>query len=150
MKGKDVDGMPHDNALACNTRTVIRVAVLPLGGCTLIGTAALLPLRGLVGLIIGIGLITHGAGSISGVLLHVTWQWRQGVVFDVRFADGFCACMIVGASVIRGIVMMGDLSITLCSSLHCSISVILCCSLVGGSVNRPWIRVARSLSKHQP
>jgi hypothetical protein len=69
--------------------TAVCVAILPLGGCTFVGTAALLPLRGLVGSIIGIGLITHEAGSITGVLLCVTWQWRQGVVFSVRFAEDF-------------------------------------------------------------
>jgi hypothetical protein len=80
--------------------TAVRVDSLPQGGCTLVGTAALLPLRGLVGLIIGIGSITRGTGSIPGVLLHVTRQWRRGVVFNVRFAVGFRACMMSGASVI--------------------------------------------------
>jgi hypothetical protein len=66
----------------------------------------------------GIGVITFGTGRILGVLLRVTWRCSRGMVCNVRLAVGLHVSMMGGASVIRGIVIMGESSITLCSASH--------------------------------
>ncbi len=53
------------------------------------------------------------AWTTPRVLFHITRQCRQGVSFSVRFAVGFCDCIIGGAFVMRGMVRMGVSSITL-------------------------------------
>jgi hypothetical protein len=72
--------------------------------------------QGTVAVSMGIGVITFGTGRIPGGLLHVTWLCSRGVVCNVRLAVGLRVSMTGGASVIRGIVMMGESSITLCSA----------------------------------
>ena len=83
------------------------------------GMAIRLDLRGglssttlLLGNISKTGAINVGAGTIPGVLFLVTLLWSRAVFFTVLFAVGFRDCMMFGASVIRGIVSMGDSSIT--------------------------------------
>ena len=91
--------------------------------------------RGAVAVSVGIGVITFGAGRIPGVLLRVTWQCSCGVVRNVRLAVGLCVSMMGGASVIQGIVIMGELSVTLCSA-SCALcgrsAITLCSSKIGG------------------
>ena len=84
-------------------------------------------LRGASGLSIGCTLLI--AGNFPGVLFQVTLAWILGVNFSARFEVGLRACIIGGASVIQGNVMMGVLLITLCSSslTLCSSSLTLCC-----------------------
>ncbi len=50
------------------------------------------------------------------MLLRVTRQCSYGVVCNVCFAVGLCVSKMGGVSVIQGIVIMGESSITLCSS----------------------------------
>jgi hypothetical protein len=81
------------------------------------------------------GLINVGTGTIPGVLFLVTRLWSLAVFFSALFVVGFCDCMIFGASVICGIVTMGVLLITLCSSLRTACvraSCILCSSMLRG------------------
>jgi hypothetical protein len=68
------------------------------------------------------------AGSFPGVLFRVTLAWILGVDISARLEVGFRVRIIGGASVMRGTVMMGVLSITLCSSALtlCSSSLTLC------------------------
>jgi hypothetical protein len=68
----------------------------------------------------GVGVITFGDGRIPGVLLRVTWRCSRGVVRYVRLAVGLCVSMMGGASVIQGIVIMGESSVTLCSASRAS------------------------------
>ena len=79
---------------------------------------------------LGIGCTLLMAGSFPGVLFRVLRAWILGVDFSARLEVGFRACIIGGASVMRGTVMMGDSSITLCSSTRtlCSSSLTLCCA----------------------
>ena len=72
--------------------------------------------QGVVALSVGIGVITFGTGRILGVLLHVTRRCSHGVVCNVRLAVGLRISMTGGSSVIQGIVIMGESSITLCSA----------------------------------
>ena len=57
-------------------------------------------------------------------------MWILGVVLSERLEEGLRACMIGGALVMQGIVMIGVLSITLCfsSCTLCSLSLTLCCA----------------------
>ncbi len=67
---------------------------------------------------------------------HDTWcvvpgdtQWRRFVLFKTRLAVGLWVCMMVGKSVMHGIVIIGVSSITLCSSsctCSCDASATLC------------------------
>jgi hypothetical protein len=52
------------------------------------------------------------------VLLQVTHLCRRGVTFRARFAIGFLDCMMGGALVSQGMVMIGAALITLCSALR--------------------------------
>ena len=72
--------------------------------------------QGAVAVSVGVGVITFGTGRIPSVLLHVTRQCSHGVVCNVRLVVGLRVSMTGGASVIRGIVLMGKSSITLCSA----------------------------------
>ncbi len=78
----------------------------------------------------GIGCTLLMAGNFPGVLFRVTLAWILGVDFSARLEVGFRACIIGGALVIRGTVMMGDSSITLCSSALTlsSFFLTLCCA----------------------
>ena len=58
--------------------------------------------------VLGIGCTLLMAGSFPGVLFCVTLAWILGVDFSARLEVGFRACIIGGASVMRGTVMMGD------------------------------------------
>jgi hypothetical protein len=81
------------------------------------------------------GSINVGTGTIPGVLFLVTHLWSFAILFNAHFAVGFRDCMMFGASVIRGIVTMGVLLITLCSSLRTACvhaSCTLCSSTLGG------------------
>ena len=55
-------------------------------------------------------------GTPPGVLLRATRLWIYGVFFNIRFAVGLRDWRMGSAFVIRGMVMIGSLSITLCSS----------------------------------
>jgi hypothetical protein len=72
--------------------------------------------RGVVAVGVGVGVITFGAGRIPGVLLRVTWRCSRGMVHNVHLAVRLHVSMMGGASVIRGIGIMGESSITLCSA----------------------------------
>jgi hypothetical protein len=80
--------------------------------------------------VLGIGCTLLMAGNFPGVLFRVTLAWILGVDFSARFDVGLRACIIGGASVMRGTVTMGDSSITLCSSALtlCSSALTLCCA----------------------
>ena len=69
--------------------------------------------RGASGL--GIGFTLLIVSNFPGVLFRVNLAWILGVDFSARFEVGLRACIIGGASVIQGNVMMGVLLITLCS-----------------------------------
>ena len=64
-------------------------------------------------------------GTAPGVLFLVWCWWVCGVFLRWRFAVGFRAWMMGGASVIIGIVIIGDSSITLCCC-SCSSFLTLC------------------------
>jgi hypothetical protein len=83
--------------------------------------------------------VMAGTGIMSGVLLWVMWWWRHVVPFNARLADGFCVCIMVGKSVMQGIVIIGVSSITLCSSActcSCIASVTLCLLTTGMVFNK--------------
>ncbi len=86
----------------------------------------------------GIGYTLVIVGNFPGVLFQVTFLWILGVVFSTCLDVGLRACIIGGALVICGTVMMGVLSITLCSSALtlCSSSLTLCC--VCGFATDAW------------
>jgi hypothetical protein len=68
---------------------------------------------------LGIGLYAAGVtmvGIIPGVLFLVTCLCVRGIVFSTLLAVGLCDTMIPGASVIRGMVIIGNSLITLCSA----------------------------------
>jgi hypothetical protein len=62
---------------------------------------------------------------MPGVLCCVTLLWRHFVPFNTLFAVGLLVFITVGKFEIRGIMMIGDASITLCSSLHVANRVLL-------------------------
>ena len=78
------------------------------------------------------------AGNFPGVLFRVILAWILGVNFSVRLEVGLHACIIGGALVMQGTVMMVILLITLCSSTLtlCSSSLTLCCAR--GVANDAW------------
>jgi hypothetical protein len=76
--------------------------------------------RGVVAVGMGVGVITFGTGRIPGVSLRVTWWCSRGMVCNVRLAVGLHVSMTGGASVIQGIGIMGESSITLCSASRAS------------------------------
>ena len=80
--------------------------------------------------VLGIGCTLLMDGNFPGVLFRVILAWILGVDFSTRLEVGFCASIIGGALVMRGTVMMGDWSITLCSSALtlCSSHLTLCCA----------------------
>ncbi len=79
---------------------------------------------------LGIGCTLLIVGNFPGVLFWVTLAWILGVDFSARLEVGLRACIIGGASVICGTVMIDVLSITICSSTLtlCSSSLTLCCA----------------------
>jgi hypothetical protein len=93
----------------------VRVERGPQRSWTLVGAVGCVAHQGVVAMSVGIGVITFGSGRRPGVLLHVTRQCRRGVVRKAHLAMGLCVSMTGGASVILGIVIMGELYITLCS-----------------------------------
>ena len=80
--------------------------------------------------VLGIGCTLLIAGNFPTVLFQVTLAWIIGVNFSARLEVGLRAYIIGGASVMQGTVMMGVLSITLCSSTLtlCSSSLTFCCA----------------------
>ncbi len=125
----------------------VPIALGPCSGWTCVGYP------GLIGAIGVMGSITQGARMTPGVFLHVNHRCSQGVVFNTHLAIEFINFMMGLASVMQGIVIMGILSITLCSALRAShrlTAFSLCSSKIGGRVNRLSIRVTRSLSKYLP
>ena len=68
-------------------------------------------------------------GTAPGVLFRVCRRCVRGVFFKRRFAVGFRDCIMGGASVILGIVMIGESSITLCFR-SCSAILTLCSTSV--------------------
>ena len=89
-------------------------------------------------------------GTAPGVLFRVRRLCVRGVFLRWRFAVGFRDCIMGGASVILGIVMIGESSITLCCR-SCSASLTLCSSsfAVAGS-NILTILVCRFLMHARP
>ncbi len=57
-------------------------------------------------------------GDVPGVLLWVTHLCWHGVAFRARFAIKFLDCMMTGALVSQGLVIINAASITLCSALR--------------------------------
>ena len=57
--------------------------------------------------VLGIGCTLLMSGNLPGVLFRFTLAWILGVDFSARLEVRFCACIIGGASVMRGTVMMG-------------------------------------------
>jgi hypothetical protein len=91
--------------------------------------------QGVVAVGVGVGVITFGTGRIPGVLLRVTWRYSCGMVHNVHLAVGLRVSMTGGTSVIQGIGIMGESSITLCSVSRASCwrsAITLCCSKIGG------------------
>ena len=80
--------------------------------------------------VLGIGCTLLIAGNFPGVLFQVTLAWILGVDFSACLEVGLRACMIGGPSMMRGIVMMGVLSINLCTSSLAlfSLCFTLCCT----------------------
>jgi hypothetical protein len=68
-------------------------------------------------------------GTPPGVLFRVFRRCTNGVVLMLRFAVGLCEFIMAGALVMRGIVLIGDASITLCWS-----TITLCSSDNVGNV----------------
>ena len=78
-------------------------------------------------------------GIMPGVLFLVTLLWTLFVSFNFRLAVGLLDVTMGGKSVIRGIVMIGASSITLCSSIcqaNCSSFATLCSSMGGVGCNK--------------
>ena len=90
----------------------------------------------------GIGCTLLISGNFPGVLFRVTLLCILSVNFSARLEVGLRACMIGGASVMQGIVMMGVSLITLCSSslTLCSLSLTLCCAC-GDAVEAGGVRM---------
>jgi hypothetical protein len=105
--------MPHEDTLLCSAWYGRASQAWPLAGLNLIGSFDILACQGVLA---GIGTITFGTGRRPGVLLHVTRRCSRGVVHNVHLAVGLCISKMGGASVIQVIVIMGELSITLCSA----------------------------------
>jgi hypothetical protein len=87
-----------------------------------------------------LGIGTYGAratgdAKMPRVLLCVTLRWTHGVPFNFRFAVRLRASMMPRASVILGIVMIGESSITLCSAACIILSFTLCSSAVDGGAS---------------
>ncbi len=99
--------------------------------------------------IFGIGWARLINGTILGVLFRVTLPWIRGAFLRVPFAVGLRDCIIGGASVIPGMVSMGVVSITICSSF------LTLCSARGVAVDQGGVRTAfildwRSLTSRLP
>ncbi len=92
------------------------VVLGPRRGWMRVGVGGRWRCRGVVTGMIGIGSILLAALYTPGVLLHVTRRCRRGVERKLRLAVGFLVSRMGGAFVIRGNVMMGAVSITLCCS----------------------------------
>jgi hypothetical protein len=88
----------------------------PRRGWILVGAVGHVARQGVVATSMGIGAITFVTGRRPGVLLRVTQRCRHSMVRKARLAVGLRVSMTVGASVILGIVIMGESSITLCST----------------------------------
>ncbi len=56
---------------------------------------------------LGIGCTLLMASNFPGVLFHFILAWILGVDFSARLEVGFCACIIGGALVMRGTVLIG-------------------------------------------
>ena len=88
-------------------------------------------------------------GRIPGVLFLVTRRCRRGVFLRARFAVGFRASMIAGASDIRWIVNIGASSITLCSASRRSMFT-LCSSIGSGGFKIRSMRWRRRFRRRRP
>ncbi len=84
----------------------------------------------------GIGWTLLINGTIPGLLFRVTLPWIRGAFLRVRFLVGLRDCIIGGTSVICGMVSMGVVSITLCSSF------LTLCSARGVAVDWGGVRMA--------
>jgi hypothetical protein len=96
---------------------------------------------------------TMGDATMPGVLLRVTRWWTRGVSFNFRFAVGLQASMMPGTFVILGMVIIGELSITLCCatcSTWCNSSLTLCPFKVGGGASNAVIQSLRSWRIRHP
>ena len=90
----------------------------------------------------GMGWIRATIGKPPGVFALVWCQCMCGVLFKAFFAVGLCTCMMGGAFVIHGMVRIGVLSITLCSSsLTLCCSLVTLCSVLGVAVNAGGLRM---------
>ena len=93
------------------------------------------------------------AGSMPRVFFLVTHLCVCGVAFSARLTVELRDSMIPGASVIRGMVIIGELLITLCSAsflIRMVESATLCSSGVGGGLSivvmRSWSMCNKSFS----
>ncbi len=99
----------------------------------------------------GIGMTNVGSGTMSGVLFLVTRWCSRFVTRNTHLAVGLFKVSIGGNLVMRGIVIIGASSITLCSALHWAVLSLLVtlCSLQGGAgCNKSlifWVRYQSSL-----
>ncbi len=87
--------------------TGVRVCIRLRGSYTLVGTGAALSLRRVVGACGWSGLMVCGTCMMPGVLLRVTRRCMRGICINDRFAVVLQDCMMGGASVMRGTVMIG-------------------------------------------
>jgi hypothetical protein len=87
---------------------VVQVECGPRRGRKLVGSFNLLSHQGVLAAIVGIGVITVGTGRRLGMLLRMTRRCSRGVVRNVSFAVGLRISKMGGASVIQGIVIMGE------------------------------------------
>ncbi len=102
---------------------------------------------------VAVNLVRHINGTPPGVLLCVCRLCTEGVSLMFCFAVGFRDAIMPGASVMRGMVMLGELSITLCCS-----NLTLCSSTGstgtgrkrGGGVRMSPMCVCRSVSSQRP
>ncbi len=93
------------------------------------------------------GSMTVVTGDMPRELLQVTRLCRHGVAFRARVAVGCLDCMMAGALVSWGMVMIGVASITLCSASRalCLLTSATLCSIKGGGRAINWsIRLLRS------
>ncbi len=89
--------------------------------CQLVGRiSGLIFVRGerpsLIGAAVSRSCVMDGTSMMPGVLFWVMQQWRHFVHFKARLVVGLRVCMMVGESVMQGIVIIGVSLITVCSS----------------------------------
>ncbi len=102
--------------------------------CSLIGAAA------------SHSCVMDGTGMMTSVLFRVMHWWRCFVCFMAHLVVGLHVCMMVGKSIMQGIVIIGESLIALCSSAFtcsCHASATLCSSRMGIGFDKPSILCPR-------